>query len=172
MALFIVLEIVCTGVLKVNFGFLRISLTFIPYAVAGYMLGIKDGMLVGVIADVIGFMLFPQGTYFPGFTVSAGLSGALYGLLSGKKGKHLILGIVFVTLVNAVVMNVFLNTIWLQMLLGKAWYLMIYERIVKNAISAPLEIVILIAVFKGLKPLLDRGIINGRKQTSESITSN
>lgn len=162
MALFIVLEVICTGVLKVNLGTLRISLTFIPYAVAGYIFGPAKGMLVGVIADLLAFLFFPQGTYFPGFTISAGLSGALYGFLKGKEGKKLLLGIVVVTLINAVFMNVILNTVWLQMLLGKSWSVMIYQRIVKNAISVPIEILILYTVFKGLKPLLERGMSHGK----------
>lgn len=156
MALFIVLEIVCTGILKVNVGFLRISLTFIPYAICGYLLGPVKGMLVGILADIIGFILFPQGTYFPGFTVSAALSGGLYGFLKGKTGKSLVMGLGIVTIINSIIMNVILNTVWLQMLLGKSWSVMIYERIVKNAITTPLEIIVLIAVFKGLKPIFER----------------
>lgn len=172
MALFIVLEVICTGVLKVNLGTLRISLTFIPYAVAGYVFGPAKGMVVGVLADLVAFLLFPQGTYFPGFTVSAGLSGALYGFLKGKEGKKLFVGIVVVTVINAVFMNVILNTVWLQMLLGKSWSVMIYQRIVKNAVSVPLEVLTLFAVFKGLKPLFERGIAHDKQSKPKNITSN
>lgn len=162
MALFIVLEIICTGVLKINLGTLRISLTFIPYALAGFTLGSAKGMLIGVLADIVSFMIFPQGTYFPGFTISAGLSGALYGLLRGRAGKNLLLSLIVTTITNGIFMNVILNTVWLQMLLGKSWYLMIYPRLVKSLISIPLEILILITVFKGLKPLFERGITHGK----------
>ena len=162
MALFVVLEIICTGVLKLNFGVQRITLTFIPYAVCGYMLGSTKGALVAVLADIISFMIFPQGTYFIGFTISALLSGALYGLLKGKVGKQLVIGIIVISVVNALVMNIFLNTIWLQILLGKSWNALLPVRITKNIISTPFEIVVLITVFKGLKPLFERGSNNGR----------
>lgn len=168
MALFVVLEIICTGVLKLNFGVQRITLTFIPYAVAGYMLGSSKGALIAVLADLISFAVFPQGTYFLGFTISAMLSGALYGLLKGKNGKELLVWIIGISIVNAIVMNVVLNTIWLQILLGKSWNALLPVRITKNIISTPFEIVVLMAVFKGLKPLFERGNNNGRNGSNKT----
>ncbi|MCT4597025.1 MAG: folate family ECF transporter S component [Vallitalea sp.] len=61
---------------------LRISFGMIPVYIASFLFGPLMGGLVGMISDLIGFMLNPMGgAYFPGFTLSAILIGIIPGLL-------------------------------------------------------------------------------------------
>ncbi len=61
---------------------LRIGFGNVPLIAAGMMFGPLVGGAVGVVADLIGYVLNPMGgAYFPGFTVSAALYGVLSGLL-------------------------------------------------------------------------------------------
>lgn len=61
---------------------LRIGFGGLPITLAGILFGPLVGGAVGIVADLIGFMLNPMGgSYFPGFTISAALSGVIPGLL-------------------------------------------------------------------------------------------
>ena len=69
LAVFIVLE----RFVSIKTPLLKISLGFIPLMIAAIYLGPKYSTLVGALGDLIGALLFPFGTYFVGFTISAGL---------------------------------------------------------------------------------------------------
>ncbi len=61
---------------------LRISFGSIPIYVTGILFGPIAGGLSGAIADLIGYLMNPMGgAYFPGFTLSAVIRGALPGLI-------------------------------------------------------------------------------------------
>jgi len=61
---------------------LRIGFGSLPVIIAGILFGPLVGGAVGVVADLIGFMINPMGgAYFPGFTVSAALNGVIPGLV-------------------------------------------------------------------------------------------
>ena len=58
---------------------LKIGFTFLPIAVAAILYGPVAGGFVGAIGDVVSAVLFPVGAYFPGFTLTAYLTGAVFG---------------------------------------------------------------------------------------------
>ena len=57
-----------TPVVKIGFG-------FVPVMFAGALYGAGGGALAGALSDVVGALLFPSGSYFPGYTLTAALSG-------------------------------------------------------------------------------------------------
>ena len=57
---------------------------------SGLVLGWQAGFWVGAISDVLCFMLFPTGPYFPGFTLTQALTGAIPALLINGKEKNLV----------------------------------------------------------------------------------
>lgn len=135
---------------------LRITFTFIPLAVAGWLFGPLPAMLVGLIGDVIGCLLFPAGAYFPGFTLSQVLGGFIFGIFLYKKDRQkLFLPVILSKTTISLFLNVALNSIWLSMLYGKAWTIYALSHIVKNIIALPIEVVILIFI---IKLLSSRGI--------------
>lgn len=67
---------------------LRIGFGGLPITMAGILFGPLVGGIVGVVADLIGFMMNPMGgTYFPGFTLSAALTGIIPGLMFQQMRK-------------------------------------------------------------------------------------
>lgn len=61
---------------------LRIGFGGLPIMISGILFGPLVGGVVGLVADLIGFLLNPMGgTYFPGFTISAALTGIIPGLI-------------------------------------------------------------------------------------------
>lgn len=59
---------------------LRISISFLTNVVTGALFGPVVGMLCGGIGDIVQYIIKPTGAYFPGFTISAMLSGFIYGV--------------------------------------------------------------------------------------------
>ncbi|WP_066497580.1 folate family ECF transporter S component [Abyssisolibacter fermentans] len=60
----------------------KITFGAIPIAIVGIVFGPIAGILSGIVSDLVGFLINPMGgMYFPGFTVSAALSGAIPGIV-------------------------------------------------------------------------------------------
>jgi ECF transporter S component (folate family) len=60
---------------------LRLGLGALPIMLAGLSFGPFYGALAGGVADLIGIWLFPQGPFFPHFTLTSMLNGLLPPLL-------------------------------------------------------------------------------------------
>lgn len=93
----------------VGFPALKINFSNIPLILAGISYGPIAGFLSGAIADIIGYMINPQGgAYFPGFTLSSALAGMIPGLIyklirSGKIGSKVnynIINAIFIILIS------------------------------------------------------------------------
>lgn len=141
LALFIALQIVLSRFLSISTPVLRISLGFVPVAIAASLYGVLPGALVGAVADFLGAVLFPTGAYFPGFTLTAFLTGSTYGLLLYKKDKSWARVIISV-LVVSVFLNLGLNTLWLMILTNKGYLALIPARLLQNIIMIPLQVII------------------------------
>jgi len=80
-AFLIALSIVLTRMLSITTPFFRIGFGSVPIMIAGIVLGPQTGFLVGGIADLVGFMISPMGSFMPGFTLTSALTGAIPGIL-------------------------------------------------------------------------------------------
>lgn len=130
---------------------LRITFTFIPLAVAGWLFGAVPAMLVGAVGDIVGAILFPSGAYFPGFTVTAMLTGCIYGAcLYRKTGVKALISIVLSKLLVNMLLHVALNSLWLSIISGKGFLYYAASRLVKNIVLLPIEVIILAAVMSFL----------------------
>ena len=95
---FIALSIIFTRFLSHTFPIagmpaLRLSFGDLPLIISGITLGPVYGAFTGVLADLLGYPLNPLGAYFPGFTLSAALSGFLPGLMAKAFNKKMDMGV-------------------------------------------------------------------------------
>ena len=125
---------------------LRITFTFIPLAVTGWLFGPVPATLVGLVGDVIGCMLFPMGAYFPGFTLSTMLSGFIFGVFLYEADiaelKSIIL-IILSKLCISLFINIFMNSFWLSIITKSGYYFHLVDHSVKNVLAFPFECVLL-----------------------------
>ena len=64
-------------------GLLRF--TALPILLSGFLMGPRAGFWVGAVSDVLECLLVPKGKiFFPGFTLTQGLTGALPALVAGR----------------------------------------------------------------------------------------
>jgi ECF transporter S component (folate family) len=142
-ALFVVLYAVKIPLAVVS----RISFTFIPVAVSAYLMGPIAAMIVAGCGDILGCMLFPAGEYFPGFTLSAILSGLIYGIFLYRcRPERIRLAVILSKLITVCLINIVLNTLWLSIMYEKAFFVYLTTRAVKNIIMFPFQVIITIVV--------------------------
>ena len=132
------LEIVLSRFLSINAWNLKIGFSFLPVAAAGMLFGPLAGGVVGALGDFLGAVLFPIGPYYPGFTLTAFLTGCVYGLfLRDNRGFPRVLGAV---LVQQVVLSLFLNTLWISLLYGTPYGTLLVSRLVQCAVLVPIQL--------------------------------
>ena len=109
-----------------------------PIAIAAMILGPVKGGIVGATADFLGAVLFPIGAYFPGFTLTAFLTGAIYGIfLHEKQSLVRIAGAVGI---NQLILSLFLNTLWISVLYGASYWPLFFTRIFQCAFLIPVQL--------------------------------
>ena len=141
--------------LKIYFSFLAVSLGCMCY-------GPLVGMAAGAVIDVGGFLLFSYGEpYFPGYMLTALLSGLLYGLMLYRR-KPTVLRILFTRLLINYGSNVLLGSVWKAMLYGKGYLYYATTGLMKNTIMLPLEVFLTWVVLRAAVQYgLDRKYIHG-----------
>ncbi|MBO4725770.1 MAG: folate family ECF transporter S component [Firmicutes bacterium] len=141
-ALLMAMEIILTRFLSISTPILRLGFGFLPIAVIGILYGPLWAGTAYALGDIIGALLFPIGDYFPGFTLTAFLSGFVFGLvLHGHEvtWKRSLLASCIVVLAFDLV----LNTLWLSILYGNAFIVLLPTRIIKVAFAIPVETVLI-----------------------------
>lgn len=139
---------------------LRISLTFMPVAWASMLFGPLAGGITGAIGDIIGWAINPVGPFFPGFTVSGFVTGIIYGLFFYKK-EITWKRVIFAAVTMIFVVEVGLNSIWLNILTGNAYKALIVARLIKALITTPIQVLILYTtgyIVKKIAPVSVRGV--------------
>lgn len=137
-ALLLATEIVLTRFCSISTPIVRIGFGFLPIAMLGALLGPWWAAAIYALGDFIGAILFPTGQYFPGFTLTAFLSGMVFGLVLHKKAVTYKRAFVTSCLV-VLPFDLFLNTYWLTLLMGNAFWVLLPTRILKAILMIPVE---------------------------------
>lgn len=131
-------------------SFFKISLTEvmeirfsnIPVAVAGMLFGPGVGGVVGALSDLLGYVVRPTGPYFPGFTLSAALSGVIFGLFLGKD-KISVPRVVLACVIYQAAIGLLLTAVWLHILYGAPVWTLVASRLPKELVTLAFHIVVL-----------------------------
>lgn len=124
-----------------------ISFGFIPKIIIATMFGPWWSMLLFGLADLIGALLFPFGAYFVGYTISAVISGFIYGIFLHRKkkipAKTYLWKLVVACLLSNLFCNLLLNSIWIYMTTKKAISVILPTRIIKELVTVPIYVAIM-----------------------------
>jgi ECF transporter S component (folate family) len=162
----VALQVILGNLVQIPMLTKQINLGYLPIAVAGYLLGPVGGITVGVLGDFLGTQLFPAGTYYFGFTVTAAIVGLVYGWflypenqqwiakLTKTKTQALIVRVVIACILAAGV-NLFLNTLWIQIFIvpSKAYWALLVSRAIYVPIETPIAIVLVSVCCSQMKRL-------------------
>jgi ECF transporter S component (folate family) len=144
-AFMIALSVVLSKLISINISFLRIGFGFLPIAILAILYGPWIAALGYGLADLIGAWLLPTGTFFPGFTVSAVLTGLIFGFVLYNKEVTITRALIASALVCLGV-NLILNTFWLTFIIGKGFKVLLASRAVKEIVAIPVMALLIVAM--------------------------
>lgn len=155
--LLIALSVVLTRLLSQTINIasvqaIRLSVGSVPIILAGMIAGPAWGLLVGVLADVLGFVMFPSGTFFPLLTVTSAMVGFLPGLivrLAVKLPEWL--KTLLCVFTSQVLCSMLLQTFFLAISFGKAFELLFVPRTIGALIMLPVYYLLVHGAILGLK---------------------
>lgn len=126
----------------------KVNFTCLPMAVAGSLYGPFASLLVGALGDIIAIMLVPNGTFFPGITLCAGLTALIYGFFLYKK-KITMPRVIIAWLIKALVSETFLKAFWLYVMYGGDYFgYWLFWRLIQQAILCVPEIMLILGAGK------------------------
>lgn len=150
-AMLVALQVILGNLLQIPFLDKQYNFGFQPILIAGALLGAPAAMLVGGLGDFIGAHLFPQGAYFPGFTLTNVLVGLVCGLVLYKHKPTLVRTIIAVVI--SMLINWLLNSLWLSILYsanGRGYFGWAALRGPSYLVEAPANILLGFLMLKGL----------------------
>ncbi|SFD00386.1 folate family ECF transporter S component [Clostridium uliginosum] len=119
--------------------FLHISFEFLASVTISMLFGPVVGSTCGGLSDVINYVINPKGAFFVGFTLSAMISGIIYGTILYRK-KITVTRCAIANILSVVLVDIMLNTFWLTIIGGKGFYALLPIRAIKNIIMIPINV--------------------------------
>ena len=140
----IALEIILERIIPiVNSGYLKINFAFLPMMIVAVLYGPIYCGAAWAITDLIGALLFPTATFFPGFTASQLIAGIIFGILYKTYESNGILPILLKSLaasaLHIFLVSLALGTLWLSILFGNGYFALLPLRITGALINFGIE---------------------------------
>ena len=141
LGLLLAIEIVLSRFLSITAWNIKIGFSFVPIIVTAIVFGPIPAAIVAGLGDFLGALLFPIGPYFPGFTLTAVLTGLTFGffLYERRSAWRRIAAVA----VAQFVLSLLLNTLWISVLYAAPYAPLLGTRIVQTAILSALELVVI-----------------------------
>jgi ECF transporter S component (folate family) len=121
----------------------RLSFGFIVNAIIGIMYGPWVAGFAAAGTDLLSSFIFGvQGTFFLGFTLSAFIGSFIYGWFFHRENirwQQVLLAV----LINTVFTNIFLNSLWLNILYQTPFVVLLGTRIPQNLIMGPIRFILI-----------------------------
>lgn len=158
MAFLVALEIILTRFCSINTPILRIGFGFLPVSMMGILYGPIWAAMGYAVGDILGMLIFPSGVFFPGFTVTAVLTGLVFGFFLHDKEKITWKNVLPASLIIILLLNLCLDTFWLSILMGDAFIALLPTRIFKCAVMLPIHLVLIPLVWNRIMSKLPLSI--------------
>ena len=150
-ALLIAFDVIFTRLLAVNTSLVKIGFGFAAVAVSAMLYGPAWAALTGALGDLVGALLFPIGMFWPGFTVTAALTGLIFGLCLYRRPTHF--GNAFLAaFLNCFLVTLVLNTAQIVVFLHASLAALLPSRIPQFFIMTAVETIVIRSL--GVSPQL------------------
>ena len=161
----------------VNLGFAKINFAFLAIAAIGMLYGPSVSLLAGAMCDILGYMVAPDGAFFPLYTVIGAVQGLIYGLIAyrrlpQKTGRafdiEMMIRLVTARIADVVFINLICNTaanFHYGFLRDKTLGAAIAARVVKNLLELPVDIILIAAVLTAVLKAYE-AVFGKRKTTA------
>lgn len=127
---------------------LKFTVAYVALAAIALIAGPVVAFFSGGIVDVLGYLLHPgMGALHPGITLTTMLTGFVMGLFLYQRDLKLWRVIVSRSIVS-LFLNFLLNTYWISTLVGKAYMVLLPQRVLKTLILFPIEVFLIFLTLK------------------------
>jgi len=152
----VAIEMILARFFTIHTWNLKIGFSFIPIVVAAIFFGPLAAGLVAAIGDVFSAILFPVGAFFPGFTLTAFLTGVVFGVCFRKtvSVRNVIVAVLLVQGIGSQL----INTYWISMLYGSPFVPLFITRVYQTVVMCIVEIVCIILINKKIIPVLRQAV--------------
>ncbi|WP_312372349.1 folate family ECF transporter S component [Lachnoclostridium sp.] len=159
LALLVAIEVILTRFFSLKQWNLRFSFGFIPVVIAAILYGPIASATVAACSDFLGAILFPMGgAYFPGFTITAFISGIIYGLFLHKKQS--LPNIVGAAVVTQFICGLVMNSYWLSIISSKSTFWgLISVRSIQTVVMSIVIISVTYVLSKTIVPIIKKAIV-------------
>ena len=159
-ALLFALMIICKAfAIPTGFANLKISLVYLFFALICMIYGPVPGFIIGIMSDILGFFIFPEGAFNFGYTLIAAFAGLTYAICLYKK-KISFANSFFSRLIVNMVLNVIFGSILYGITLRydvhTTMVYMVYYELPKNLIFLIPQSLLLHIFIKAISPVLVR----------------
>lgn len=138
---------------------LELGFATLAFAACAYIYGPIMTGIAGVICDTIKYFLNPTGPYMPFFAINEFLTGFIYGIFFYKQDIKW-WRIISARLIVVILINLILTPLWLHMLYGNSFMVLVQARLVKNICMLPIDFFLLYTVLNAVKRTIPRHILN------------
>lgn len=140
----------------------KLTFGFLARALCGLVCGPMMGLAYGFVEDILGFILYPSGDFFFGYTLSTMLGVLIYALCFYRTKITIWRMILANFLVNFLV-NAVLGSVWNLMVRQGAFWGWFSVSFVKNMGTIVPKVVLMYVLYQALLPILQRmGLIPGQ----------
>lgn len=144
----------------INLGFAKINFAFLAIAAIGMLYGPTVSFFAGAVCDILGYIVAPDGAFFPLYTLIGAAQGLIYGLIAYRKlvkrstgnpyrNPEMLLRLAVARVVDVLVINLVCNTaanFHYGFLGDKTLGAAIAARVLKNLIELPFDMVLITAI--------------------------
>ena len=148
LGLLLAAEVILSRFLSIATPIVKIGFAFVPVVVTAILYGPVWSAVVAGAGDFIGAILFPIGPFFPGYTISAAISGAIFGIILYNK-KPGILRSFMASSLSLLIYSLILDTLWIWMTSSTATAAsLLPTRLLKFGVMLVIETVTVFAISK------------------------
>lgn len=145
-AILLAFDVIFSRVIALNLNIMKIGVGFAAEAVCAMLYGPWWTALLAALADLVGALAFPTGAYFPGFTVTAAISGLIFGFILYRRPVTWLRALSAATL-NTVTVSWLCNTLLIAVWFSsKAYGALLAARAVQLAVMLPLQFIVIRAL--------------------------
>lgn len=127
---------------------LRITFGFLAVAASCYFYGMVPNVIAAFICDFLGWMLHPDGAYFPGYAINAMIQAVIYSAFFYQMKELKVWKVLSARLLVVVINFLILNPLWLSIMYGDSFWVLASARVVKNIIMFPIDCLMLYLVLQ------------------------
>lgn len=140
------MQIMLNSLLSVQFLTTKIAFAFVVVAITARLFSPLVTAGSTALAYFLGMVLFPKFTFFPGFILTAFLTGLVFGYAFYQRTS--LPRILLANFIVLFVLNLFLNSLWLHMMYLTPWAALLTTRFIQEIVSYIIYTSVLIVLFK------------------------